>query len=349
MSLAEKIAEIRPLMTKADIEALIGPVETKRALDQFGDFKRLNGLEIFFSHADGVIDMMHFGHQFSFPPEVAVCGVRIGMTPEAACAALPGLALPEGSTGEPNQYGVVGYSASLDTIKVGVVVKDGKVSGINLTRADLKEAHERRERKEAERRAEMDRARQAAEQWKSIAEPNAMLLSWAEHCSPWTDIGPPRFVAFAQQLIDSNDPDVWHHVATSWNWDYDHAVPLWIIRQKDCDIATALEIFFLAEPSYYYKWVNYRNAVPKNNLEMFDFLTEIRDKIAQGFYQRSEIEYDGPEHMKYEVRSWDTDDKKAMGEKFYPPQAGTKIAGRDLTEYGTAASDFCNEIMEGIC
>jgi hypothetical protein len=28
MSLAEKIAEIRPLMTKADIEALIGPVET---------------------------------------------------------------------------------------------------------------------------------------------------------------------------------------------------------------------------------------------------------------------------------------------------------------------------------
>ncbi len=59
-----------------------------------------------------------------------------------------------------------------------------------------------------------------------------MLLAWAEHCSPWSDDNPDRFVAFARRLIATPDADVSHMIATNWNCDYSHAPILWIIQQQ---------------------------------------------------------------------------------------------------------------------
>jgi hypothetical protein len=130
----------------------------------------------------------------------------------------------------------------------------------------------------------------------------------------------------------TSDPDVWHIVATSWNWDYSHAPLLWIIRQESCDIATALGIFFLADPSYYFRWVNDRSSVPTSTLEMFDFLAEIRERLARGFYERSEIAFDGEEHMFYVNRGLDTAEDRALAQSFFPLKAGQKIPGRDLKD-----------------
>jgi len=173
-----------------------------------------------------------------------------------------------------------------------------------------------------------------------------MLLDWAKHCSPWTDYSPQRFVAFARWLMATPDPDVWHIAATRWNWDYDRAVPLWIIRQKDCDIATALEVFFLAEPSYYFRWVNDRSSVPTGwELEAFDFLAEIRERLARGFYKRSEIAFDGERHMSYINPGLKTAEDKALAQSFFPREAGRKIPGRDLTESDSEAAGKCYAML----
>lgn len=350
MSLAQQLSQLRPLMTRAEIKALLGPEDAQRALDLFNGFTRTTGVEISFSHRDEVIDSIYYSDtvSYNFPRDVSVCGVCIGMTVDAMQKALPELRLADGQTGEPNAHGVVQYRADLSALNatLGIGVKNGEVAGMRLRRADLDEVNARREREETERRAARDRELDRASQWKSIADPDKMLLDWAEHCSPWTDYTPPRFVAFARWLMATPDPDIWHIAATSWNWDYDHAVPLWIIRQENCDIATALEVFFLAEPSYYFRWVNDRSSVPVGHkLEGFDFLVEIRERLARGFYKRSEIAFDGERHMSIDNQGLKTAEDKAMAESFYPPEAGRKIRGRDPAESGSKAVGECYAIL----
>jgi Domain of unknown function (DUF4274) len=334
MSLAQQLPQLRPLMTPAEVEALLGPEEKKRALDVFSDFQRTTGVSVNFSHADGVIDSILYSAYFNFSRDVAVCGVRIGMNVDAMQRALPDVRLADGETGEPNERGFVGYRANPASLNatIQVSIKNGEVFAITLSRVDLDEALARRQRHEAERRAEMDRRRELANKWKSVKNTDEMLLSWAEHCSPWTHYSPQRFVRFARWLMATSDPDVWHIVATSWNWDYSHAPLLWIIRQENCDIATALEIFFLADPSYYLRWVNDRSSVPTNNLEQFDFLAEIRQRLARGFYKRSEIAFDGEEHMFCVNRGLKSVEDRGMAQRFFPPEAGQKIPGRDLKD-----------------
>lgn len=334
MSLAQQLSQLRPLMIPAEIEALLGPEATKRALDRLGRFESATGVSVDFSHADGVIDSIFYSAMFNFPRDVAVCGVQIGMTLDALRKALPEVRLADGETGLPNERGFIRYRAKPTALnaRIDVSIKDGQVYAFGLYRADLDEARERRQRQEAERRADTNRKRELAHKWKSVEDPDQMLLSWAEHCSPWTNYPPQKFVRFARWLMATTDPDIWHVVATRWNWDYSHAPLLWIIRQQKCDIATALEIFFLAEPTYYFRWAKDRSAVPTDNLEMFDFLAELRARLARGFYRRSEIAFDGEEHMSYINRGLQTAEERGLAESFFPLEAGQKIPGRDLKD-----------------
>jgi hypothetical protein len=334
MSLAEQLSQLRPSMTPAEIEALLGPEEKRRALDMFSDFQRTTGVSVNFSHADGVIDSISYSAYFNFPRDIAVCGVRIGMNVDVMHNALPDVRMADGETGKPNEHGFVGYRAdpASQNATIKISIKNGEVFAINLSRVDLDEALARRQRQKIEHRAEMERQRDLANRWKSIKDLDEMLLSWAEHCSPWTDSTPQTFVRFARWLMATSDPDIWHIVATNWNWDYGHAPLLWIVRQKNCDIATALEIFFLAEPSYYFRWVDDRASVPTDNLDMFDFLTELRQRLVQGFYQRSEIAFDGEERMVPINRGLKTAEDRVLARSFFPLAAGQRIPGRDLKD-----------------
>jgi hypothetical protein len=333
MSLAEQLSRLRPLMTPAEVEALLGPEDKKRALDMFSDFQRTTGVSVNFSHADGVIDTILYMAMFNFPRDVAVCGVRIGMTVDDMQSALPGVRLADGVTGKPDERGFVRYQvkpASPNAV-ISIAIKDGEVFSFSLDRPDMAEARARRQREKAEREGEEKRKLERTNAWKSVENVDDMLLTWAEHCSPWTDLSSQKFVRFARWLRTTSDPDIWHIVATRWNWDYSHAPLLWIIRQENCDIATALEIFFLADPSYYFRWVNDRSSVPAENLEMFDFLTEIRQRLARGFYKRSEIGFDGEKQMS--SVSWGkTAEDRALAQSFYPLEARRKIPGRDLKD-----------------
>ena len=350
MRLAQQLSLLRPLMTPAEIEALLGPASTKRALDLLSNPQRDTGVSINFSHEDGVIDSITYTAFFKFPRDVPVCGMRIGMTVDDMHMALSELRLADGQTGEPNAQGFVVYQAqpvALNTA-IAVSIKDGEVFAIALRRVDMDEVLAQRKQRTAELKIEREREQERANRWKSIQDPNEMLLAWAEHCSPWTDYSAQRFVAFARWLIATPNPDAWHIVATNWNWDYGRAPLLWIIRQKNCDIATALEVFFLAEPSYYFRYGNARSSVVDQDLEMFDFLAEIRQRLAQGFYERSEIAFDGEEHMRFIHRGLKTAEDETLARSFFPREAGQKIPGRDVTNSDGTAAKNCYEMLETV-
>jgi uncharacterized protein DUF4274 len=351
MSLAEQLTQLRPLMTPSEIEALLGPEQKKQALDLFSGFKRTTGVQIFFSHQDEVIDWITYSASFNFPRDVAVCGVCVGMTVEAMQKALPELRLADGETGEPNALGFVHYRAAPVSLNatLHVSVRNGEVADITLRRTDLNEVLDRRERQKAERRAEQDRERKRADRWKSIRDPDEMLLDWAENNSDRGASPDSPNVIFARWLIAKSDPDAWHILAMAWNWDYGRAPLVWIIRQNNCDIATALEVFFLADPSFYFRYGNDRSSVPAGwKTEDFDFLAEIRERIARGFYQRSEIVFDGEQHMLTISRGLVTADDRALARSFFPAVAGRKIPGRDLTESNDRNASECYEMLAAV-
>ena len=346
MALAQQFSQLRPLMTRAEIEALLGPEQAKRSLDILGNPQRDTGVWISFSHEDGVIDSISYGGNFKFPDDVPVCGARIGMTVDELQKAMPEARLPDGQTGEPDERGFVIYRARPASLnaEIGISIKNGGVFGITLRRLDMDEVLAQRKRRKAEAEAERDRTHERANRWKSIQDSNEMLLAWAEHCAPWTDSSPQQFVAFARWLIATPDPDAWHIVAMNWNWDYGHAPLSWIIQQDNCDIATALEVFFLADPSYYFQYGNDRSSVPADwHLVMFDFLAKIRQRLAQGFYRRSEIAFDAQQHMTSVNRGLKTAEDKALAQSFYPLEAGQKVPGRN--PMNGAVAEKCYEML----
>lgn len=350
MSLAQQLAQLRPLMTAAEVEAILGREQKEKAIHVLSNYEYATGVHVDFSHADGVIDYVRYSIG-KFPRETPVCGIFVGMNVDAMKHALPEVTLADGETGEPDERGFVRYQAKPASVNavVQIAVRNGEVTGFTLRRVDLDEVRAARARQEAERKTERDRERERAGQWKSIAEPDEMLLRWAEHCSPWNDCTPDRFVAFARWLMATRDPDIWHIVAKNWNWDYDRAVPLWIIRQKDCDLATALEVFFLASPSYYFRWGDDRSSVPAGwERENYDFLAELRQRLAQGFYTRSEIAYDGERHMSYINPQLKTPEDKAKAGRILPAQAGMKIAGRDPEASGSKALGECYAMLSKV-
>jgi len=95
-------------------------------------------------------------------------------------------------------------------------------------------------------------------------------------------------------LIDwlkEQNPDNWHRVAISWNWDWGFFVLVWIVSQPDCDKATAQHLFVLTNPDYFLRFRT-RDAMlgsERVNIEGFDFLKLLAGRWSEGVYRRSEI------------------------------------------------------------
>ena len=92
--------------------------------------------------------------------------------------------------------------------------------------------------------------------------------------------------------LEAADPDDWHRVSIDFNWDEPLYVLDWIVRQPNCDVATALDIFWKGEPECWlveevsddeepngYSWLNAKICV------------NIAKRVREGGYTRSEIAY----------------------------------------------------------
>ena len=140
----------------------------------------------------------------------------------------------------------------------------------------------------------------------------------------------PDIVARDEALIrwlSKRDPDEWHRVALSWNWDSGYMVLRWIIQQPDCDRATALLIFWRGDVAYYLPY-GHRDEVPEPNGDVYDLLCEIRQNWIAGKYRRSELAYDseGGRDMDFA--------RRRLGSRLkfiFPRDMEQSLAGRVLT------------------
>ncbi len=94
------------------------------------------------------------------------------------------------------------------------------------------------------------------------------------------------------EWLASVGPDDWHRVADEFNWNEPLYILDWIIRQPDCDIATALLIFWKGEPQC---WMDEEGPVDEEP-NGYSYLNReicvyIADRVRAGGYSRSEIEY----------------------------------------------------------
>lgn len=136
------------------------------------------------------------------------------------------------------------------------------------------------------------------------------------------------------EKLKSMGPDGWHRLALYANWDYtDNAVWRWIIHRPDCDKATALAIFWKAQPNYFAEFPN-RAAVPLINRPGYDLVTAIRDRWLAGRYRRSELSFmldddAGPFDFAALDRRFG-----ARAIELMPPSMRISLAGRRIEDVG---------------
>ncbi|MDU1891124.1 MAG: DUF4274 domain-containing protein [Dysgonomonas sp.] len=90
------------------------------------------------------------------------------------------------------------------------------------------------------------------------------------------------------KLSDLNTDDL-HYIAGIANWDIQAPHLQWIVEQEHCSEATALMIFWMAQPQDYtsYKWD--QNA--KYDQDVYDLIKTIIVNFEKGFYKKSDIHY----------------------------------------------------------
>lgn len=92
--------------------------------------------------------------------------------------------------------------------------------------------------------------------------------------------------------MEAADPDDWHRVMLDFNWSEPLYLLDWIVRQPDCDIATALTIFWLGQPECWICEAGSSDEEPNGysylNAEICAY---VATRVAAGGYQRSQIAF----------------------------------------------------------
>jgi hypothetical protein len=129
-------------------------------------------------------------------------------------------------------------------------------------------------------------------------------------------------------------PDDWHRLVLYGNWDFVDA-SAWevIVMQADCDRATALAIFWTADPSYYVEFED-ATAVPAANRSGYALISMIRKRWLAGKYMRAELAFD----RALDARPIDLNDlRRRYGERVdetIPESMRVKLDGRRLDATG---------------
>jgi hypothetical protein len=99
----------------------------------------------------------------------------------------------------------------------------------------------------------------------------------------------PDFEKFAALTTEELD-----YLATVVNWDFDMPTIQWIVNQPICSKATALRIFWMAQPEDY---LHYDLKSDKGDVEPFELIKNIMDKYQHNFYLEADIHYNPKEDM----------------------------------------------------
>ncbi|MBL7717372.1 MAG: DUF4274 domain-containing protein [Flavipsychrobacter sp.] len=94
-----------------------------------------------------------------------------------------------------------------------------------------------------------------------------------------------------QQAFNTiNNPLELHFIADNYNWDDGVELLDWIINSPLCDKATAMMLFWRAQPDYYTEYATKEEANYDGDIWML--LQRIIQNVEKGFYTHQQLEYD---------------------------------------------------------
>lgn len=82
-----------------------------------------------------------------------------------------------------------------------------------------------------------------------------------------------------------------HSLAGHFNWDGGVRVMHWVVESKLCDKATAMMIYWLANPGHFYS-DRYSSHQDLATDETFQLIKKIEENVRRGFYKKENIFYD---------------------------------------------------------
>jgi hypothetical protein len=101
-----------------------------------------------------------------------------------------------------------------------------------------------------------------------------------------------------RKINEMNDSIALHIIADNYNWDDGFEIPKLIIENKNCDLGTALMIFYNADG---YSFLNENNEEePANLKDWFSFVSYIYRKILDDEFISKSIKYT-PELTKVQI------------------------------------------------
>jgi Domain of unknown function (DUF4274) len=323
---AELFRNLRPTISRGDLDAIITNSRGRFSLKSVRDI----GVSLL-PNQEGAVESIPFLP--AFPADLSVERLQIGIPTSELLRRHPALQPIEHA--KLKELGIQQFEgAHLHSgHEVTVRIRDGKVFAFDIARAGLRAEKAKRERESEQRmiahRHEHDeRMRSLANLASSRTEDDVMLVRWAG--------GDDASRRLSQFMVTKANPDDWHAIASTWNWDSGPEPLFWIIRSPECDKATALQAFWLAEPRYFVRYAGDLAKMPDIHLGNFYFVTEIFERWTQGFYKRAEIAYKATSELPAQA----VDRRGVLCE--VPPSMGTELKGRviPLDDYAEGIPSF---------
>ena len=88
-----------------------------------------------------------------------------------------------------------------------------------------------------------------------------------------------------------------HYIAENHNWDNGITVLEWIVESILCSEATALMIFWRAQPYDYIKYDLNKKETKYVDMDIFNLIKKILEKYPKKLFKKTEIKYDPKEDM----------------------------------------------------
>ncbi|WP_176059603.1 DUF4274 domain-containing protein [Paraburkholderia sp. BCC1876] len=232
----------------------------------------------------GLLGRVEFDYRF--PATIPIFGFHIGMTLDEVLASGLGFRmLPRKLPSTNSSY--VARTLRGDDILVQID-RTGLVRQIEFERPGLQYAEGNRYKATSIEVSASD-----------YADTSEMLWEWAARQTFESDY--LSYLGYAKWLSEEATPDDWHLAVPEVNWGFGLGPLHWIIRQPDCDKATALTAFYLTRPGQFLDDHVDRTRVAAHDLDSFDLVDEIRRRFLDGFYTRSEFSFDGENAVRNEA------------------------------------------------
>lgn len=98
-----------------------------------------------------------------------------------------------------------------------------------------------------------------------------------------------------------SSPAELHYLLHNHNWDGDNRLLQWLAESPRCSEATALEMFWLAQPQDYQQYALGKKPKAVCDAQIFQLIQTLMARYCQGFYARTALHFDPSPHLRQAV------------------------------------------------